>query len=54
MLNDMMLPLNVINVIPTATQPMKDTVVKSDLMLVAERNPGVETANNTTPTAAAH
>jgi len=54
MLNDMMLPLSVINVIPTATQPMKDTVVKSERMLVVERNPGVEIANNTIAAMATH
>ena len=42
MLNDMMLPLSVMNVIPTATQPMKETVVKSERMLVTEKKPGVE------------
>ena len=31
--NDMMFPLMVISVIPTATQPMKETVVSSERML---------------------
>src|SRR6266498_1981001 len=43
--NDMILPLNVINVIPTATQPMNDTVVSSDRTLGFDRKPGVTTAN---------
>src|SRR5262249_46909385 len=43
-LNDMILPLIVINVMPTATQPMNDTVVSSETMLGQDMNPGVVNA----------
>jgi hypothetical protein len=42
--NDMMFPLMVISVMPTATQPMKETVVSSESMLGFDRKPGVVSA----------
>ena len=42
--NDMILPLMVIKVMPTATQPMNETVVSIDRTLGFEENPGVARA----------
>ena len=39
--NDMMLPLIVMSVMPIATQPINDTVVRSERMLGPARKPGV-------------
>jgi hypothetical protein len=39
--NDMMFPLMVTSVMPIATQPMNDTVVRSDRMLGPDKKPGV-------------
>jgi hypothetical protein len=50
--NDMMLPLMVINVMPTATHPMKETVVNRDERVGLEKNPGVESAITDNPSAA--
>ena len=47
--NDMMLPLSVMKVMPTATQPMNDVVFSSENRLTAVKKPGVVTA---TPTSA--
>ena len=38
--NDMMLPLSVMKVMPTATQPMKDVVFSSEKRLTAVKKPG--------------
>ena len=50
----MMFPLMVISVIPIATQPMNETVVRSESMLGWDRKPGVlrATARRATSTAA--
>ena len=42
--SDMMLPVSVMKVIPTATQPTKEIAVSSALMLSRDRNPGVVSA----------
>ena len=39
--NDMILPLSVMKVMPTATQPMKEVVFNSENKLTAVKNPGV-------------
>jgi hypothetical protein len=39
--NDMMFPLMVMSVMPIATQPMNDTVVRSARMLGSAKKPGV-------------
>ena len=39
--NDMMLPLSVMKVMPTATQPMNDVVFSSENRLTAVKKPGV-------------
>ena len=44
--SDMMLPVMVMNVMPTATQPMKEIALSSELMLSGEVKPGVLSANN--------
>ena len=46
-LNDNRLPLMVISVMPTATQPMKETAVRTDRMLAGRKKPGV---NRVAPT----
>ena len=51
--NDMMLPLNVMKVIPTATQPMNEVVFKSENKLTAVKNPGVAKATPTSASMAA-
>ena len=48
----MMLPVSVMKVMPTATQPMKDMAVSSALMLRSEVNPGVLSAKLASATAA--
>ncbi len=40
----MMLPVMVMNVMPTATQPMKEIALSSELMLSGEVKPGVLSA----------
>ena len=52
----MMLPLIVMSVMPIATQPINDTVVRSERMLGRDRKPGVVkiTAGRTTMTMARH
>ncbi len=42
--SDMMLPVSVMKVMPTATQPMNEMALSSALMLSGEVNPGVERA----------
>jgi hypothetical protein len=42
--SDMMLPVSVMKVMPTATQPMNDMAVSRALMLSSEVNPGVLSA----------
>src|SRR4029077_6328614 len=42
--SDMMLPVMVMNVMPTAAQPMKEIALSSALMLSGEVNPGVASA----------
>ena len=42
--NDITLPESVMNVMPTATQPMNDMVVSSENRLVVVRKPGVAIA----------
>ena len=42
--NDMMLPLSVMKVMPTATQPMNDVVFKSENRLTAVKKPWVVAA----------
>lgn len=44
-LNDIALPLNVMKVMPIATQPTNDTVVSRANTLVLAKNPGVVHAN---------
>ena len=39
--NDMMLPLSVMKVMPTATQPMNEVVFKSENRLTVVKKPGV-------------
>ncbi len=51
--NDMTLPDSVMNVMPTATQPMNDMVVSSENRLVVVRNPGVAMAAATSAATAA-
>ena len=51
--NDITLPDSVMNVMPTATQPMNDMVVSSENMLVVVRNPGVAMAAATSASTAA-
>jgi hypothetical protein len=51
--NDITLPESVMNVMPTATQPMNDMVVASENRLVAVRKPGVAKAAATTASTAA-
>lgn len=41
---DMILPLTVMNVMPTAGQPINDVVVSNEKTLTGERKPGVVTA----------
>jgi hypothetical protein len=43
--SDMMLPVNVMNVMPTATQPMNEIALSSALILSCEVKPGVVSAN---------
>ena len=38
----MMLPVRVMKVMPTATQPMKEIAFRSALMLICDVNPGVD------------
>ena len=40
----MMLPVSVMKVMPTATQPMKEIALSSALMLIGEVKPGVVSA----------
>ena len=47
--NDMMLPLSVMKVMPTATQPMKDVVFSSEKRLTAVKKPGVVSAATIKP-----
>jgi len=47
--NDMMLPLSVMKVMPTATQPMKDVVLSSENRLTAVKKPGVVRAATINP-----
>src|ERR1700733_6752402 len=47
--NDMMLPLRVMKVMPTATQPMKDVVLSSENRLTAVKKPGVVRAATINP-----
>jgi hypothetical protein len=42
--NDMMLPLSVMKVMPTATQPMNEVVFNRENRLTAVKKPGVVTA----------
>ena len=49
----MILPLSVMNVIPTATQPMKDVVFSSENRLTVVKKPGVATAATTSASIAA-
>ena len=42
--SDMMLPVSVMNVMPTATQPTNEIAVRSALKLSGVRNPGVVSA----------
>ena len=42
--SDMMLPVSVMNVMPTATQPMKEMALSSALMLIGDVKPGVVSA----------
>ena len=51
--NDMMLPLSVMKVMPTATQPMNDVVFNSENRLTAVKKPGVATAAATSASTAA-
>ena len=46
-LKDIRLPPMVMKLIPTATQPTKDMVVRKERMAGADRNPGVVTAKRT-------
>ncbi len=41
----MMLPVSVMKVMPTATQPMNEIALSSALMLICEVKPGVVSAN---------
>ena len=43
--SDMMLPVSVMKVIPTATQPMNEMALSRALMLICEVKPGVVSAN---------
>ena len=43
--SDMMLPVSVMKVMPTATQPMNEMALSSALMLSCEVKPGVVSAN---------
>ena len=43
--SDMMLPVSVMKVMPTATQPMNEMALSSALMLSGEVKPGVVSAN---------
>ena len=51
--NDMIFPLNVMKVIPTATQPMKDVVFNSENRLTVVKKPGVANAAATSASNAA-
>jgi hypothetical protein len=42
----MILPVSVIRVMPTATQPMKEMAFSSALMLIGDMKPGVVRANS--------
>ena len=44
--SDMMLPVSVMKVMPTATQPMNEMALSSALMLSGEVKPGVVSANS--------
>ena len=51
--NDMIFPLSVMKVIPTATQPMKDVVFNSENRLTVVKKPGVANAAATSASNAA-
>ncbi len=51
--SDMMLPVSVMNVMPTATQPTNEMAVNSALRLRGVRKPGVVSANPAIAAAAA-
>src|SRR5437016_8540802 len=42
--SDMMLPVSVMKVMPTATQPMNEIALSSALMMIGEVKPGVVSA----------
>ncbi len=51
--NDMMLPLSVMKVMPTATQPMNDVVFNNENRLTAVKKPGVVAATTSSASKAA-